>query len=272
MLLFKCDADFRPSNILLELKNLDGLEEEEVLSLLGEPKTTDVHVRKDSRPTPEVPYAPRYLVYPVDFEAVDPSFILPRMQIVDFGQSFDVSEQPRPEAYGIPVNYAAPEVVIDNDGGIAMDLWSLACTLYEIQLGKRLFNVFQLVGLRKEDYVDEIASLLGEPPEVWAEYYDESDTESEDSEMTTSDPSDEEETLPTELSIGRARRIQQKLGDCHRCVQEGCTHPRFELIPEVEAATMADLWERLLRYQPEDRHSAQDLLEHEWFQRHLPKE
>jgi serine/threonine protein kinase len=156
-------ADFRPSNVLLELQGLDGLDEEQVLALLGEPETTDIHIRKDSHPTPEMPHAPKYLVYPVDFRDVSLSVISPRAQVIDFGQSFDTSQGPPPAAFGIPANYAAPEVVLDNSGSTAMDLWSLGCTLYEIRLGQRLFDVFQLLALSKKSYMDEIASLLGEP-------------------------------------------------------------------------------------------------------------
>jgi hypothetical protein len=74
-------ADLRPSNVLLELQGLDGLDEEQVLALLGEPETTDVHIRKDSHPTPEMPHAPKYLVYPVDFRDVSLSVISPRAQV-----------------------------------------------------------------------------------------------------------------------------------------------------------------------------------------------
>lgn len=156
-------ADFRPSNILLELHNLNGLDEEQVLALLGEPETMDVHMRKDSHLAPEMPYAPKYLVYPVDFGDVSLSIISPRAYVIDFGQSFDTSQGPAPAAFGIPANYAAPEVILDSSCSIAMDLWSLGCTLYEIRLGQRLFDVFQLIALSKTSYVDEIASVLGSP-------------------------------------------------------------------------------------------------------------
>jgi hypothetical protein len=68
-------AEFRPSNILLRLHGLDGLEEPQLLSLLVEPEMTDVHVRMDNHPTPEMPYAPKYLVYLLDFGSVDPPVI-----------------------------------------------------------------------------------------------------------------------------------------------------------------------------------------------------
>ncbi|KPM37032.1 hypothetical protein AK830_g9514 [Neonectria ditissima] len=259
-----CHGDFRPSNILLELRSLDGMDEEELLFLLGDPETTDIHVREDSRPTPEIPYAPRYLVYPIEFGDADDSVVLPHTQVIDFGQSFEVSQRPPPATFGIPANYAAPEVLIDSSGSTAMDLWSLGCTLYEIRLDRRLFDVFQLVGLRKEDYMDEISSILGEPPEPWAEYYlsdDESETSTTQTEFDLGDDGDE--------CIGpqeeRLRSIQNKLASCHDCTGQGCAHKRYQLISRPEAAMLADLLEKLLRYRPEERLSAQDVLKHPWF-------
>ncbi|KAK7417849.1 hypothetical protein QQX98_004324 [Neonectria punicea] len=249
----------------MELKDLDGLDEEQLLSLLGEPETTQVYTRKDSRPTPEVPYAPEYLVYPLEFGGEIDAAILPCAQVIDFGQSFDTSQRPPPVAFGIPAHYAAPEIVFDSFGSTAMDIWSLGCTLYEIRLGRRLFNVFQLVGLRKEDYMDEISSILGEPPTPWTQYYSVSDDESEnDMSQNDLDLGDDGDTCVGPQGE-RGRSIQNKLASCHDCTGQGCAHPRFELISKPEAATFADLLERLLRYRPEERLSAQDVLKHEWF-------
>ncbi|KAG8411412.1 hypothetical protein J3458_015472 [Metarhizium acridum] len=138
-----CHADFRPANVLLGLQSLDGLEEEQVLALLGEPEKETIQIQEDSLPTPEIPYAPKYLVYPIDFRDTSPAFILPRAVVIDFGET--AAEESPP---GIPVNYAAPEVILKGSGGQEMDLWSLACTLYEVREG---------------DYEEEISSVLGEP-------------------------------------------------------------------------------------------------------------
>jgi hypothetical protein len=72
----------------LELQGLDGLDEEQVLALLGEPETTDINMRKDSHPTPEMPYAPKYLVYPVDFGEIDHAVISPE---------YHVTSSPKPD-------------------------------------------------------------------------------------------------------------------------------------------------------------------------------
>lgn len=63
----------------------------------------------------------------------------------------------------------------------------------------------------------------------------------------------------------RVRSIQEKLASCHDCAGQNCPYPRFQLISEAEAATLADLLEKRLRYRPEERLGAQDVLKHAWF-------
>lgn len=257
-----CNTDFRPSNVLLELKSLDGLDEEDVISLLGEQGTTDVHVRQDTHPSPEIPYAPKYLVYPVDFEAdVEHSLVRLHIQIIDFGRSFDTKVQARHAEFGIPVNYAAPEIILDNLGGIGIDLWSLGCTLFEMRLGRRLFDVFQLIRLAKISYVDEIASLLGPPPKQWAEHYEEPE---------------ETETLAPMMELFRANEELSELQRRHLIREkilrgqdpEGREIDTIETLPmsESEAEILADLLEKLLRYREEDRLAAQDIAKHAWYE------
>ncbi|KAF6801101.1 protein kinase domain-containing protein [Colletotrichum sojae] len=184
-----CHGDFRPSNILLGLESLDGLEVEEVFARLGKPCTSKFTIQpsRSWKPLESTPHAPKYLVLPVDFSRADKDLVNdPSVHVIDSGESFDVS-QPPPARFGIPIDYAAPEVVFDKSGATAMDLWALGCTLYSIRLGQQLFN------------------------------------------------------------------------------GEKCEHPRYQLISEDEAVDLADLLEGLLRYEPEERLSAQEVLKHPRF-------
>ncbi|KHO11210.1 hypothetical protein MAA_11288 [Metarhizium robertsii ARSEF 23] len=153
--------DLRPANVVLELQSLDGLEENQVLEKLGEPKTQSITIREDCNPTPDVPYAPKYMVQQVDFhETTDLGPILPRAVIIDFGQAVKTAVEQPP--FGIPTDYAAPEVIWKRSGGREVDTWSLACTLYEVRVGKHLFEVPHLVVLDEDDYEYEISSVIGE--------------------------------------------------------------------------------------------------------------
>ncbi|KAI1843108.1 hypothetical protein JX266_010635 [Neoarthrinium moseri] len=247
-----CHGDFRPSNILLGLKSLDGLSVNEVFECLEEPETINIHVRNDNHLPPKIPHAPKYLVFPVEYRYVDFECIFPEAHIIDFGQAFYTSNPP--SSYGIPVNYAAPEVFFDKRGTLAMDMWSLGCTLYEMRVGQRLFDVFQLVGIHKQNYVDEIASLLGEPPEPWVEFFEPDDED--DTDTSPAHPYTQEK---------RTHLIHDKLVSCHDCTKRDCDHPQFQHISEPEAAALADLLEKLLRYRAEERLTVQQVLGHPWF-------
>lgn len=211
--------DFRPANILLGLQSLDGLPEEQVLAQLGEPEKEIIHIREDSLPTPDIPYAPKYLVYPVDFHDTSPSFILLRAVVIDFGQAVEAAAEKAPP--GIPANYAAPEVILQGSGGQEMDLWSLACTLYEVRVGQQLFDVPQLIGVDERDYEEEISTVLGKP------------------------------------GHGRSdREVACEIGK--RAFGDDMT---------LEKEQWAEMLAGLLRYEPDKRLKAQDLLNNAWFGR-----
>ncbi|KAF7159608.1 hypothetical protein CNMCM5623_004988 [Aspergillus felis] len=133
-----CHGDFTPSNILLKVEGLDGLPEDEVLKILGEP--VKVEVFTESGKTPSDPTAPRYLVRPVEFR-------------------------------NVPLPYRPPELVLENTPGFGCDLWALGCTLFEIRTGRKLFYMVEMLGAlpepwwsttwkqRKEFFKDETDSL-----------------------------------------------------------------------------------------------------------------
>jgi hypothetical protein len=104
--------------------------------------------------------------------------------------------------------------------------------------------------------MDEISSLFGEPPNPWIQYYMESDDESDTSSTPSSPSSGDDGSTCTNEQVERAHALQKKIAGCHDCTGEGCA-PHYQRISEAEA--LADLLEKLLRYQPEERVSAQDV-------------
>ncbi|KAK4070048.1 hypothetical protein Purlil1_13557 [Purpureocillium lilacinum] len=129
-------GELRPSNVLLRLHGLDGLEVADLRSMAGQPETTGINIRKDNHPTPNIPFAP------------SPS--------------------------------CQPHCVVDRHAQTR-------------------------------------------------------------------------------------RLIQGRLADDHDCAAATCTHAKSRVITEPEATAFADLSERLLSYQPEQRVSAQEVLGHNWF-------
>lgn len=257
------EIDFRPANILLKLQCLDGLDEEEVIEMLGKPETTKVRVRKSPSSTPAITGAPDYLVYPVDYDDADPSLISTEAYVTDFGQSFDISEDALPTSSGIPADYRAPEMVLSQTAGIEMDLWSLGCTLFEIRTGRRLFSVFQLLRFDGAAYLLELAPLLGKPPEAWLVPW------KKKLRALLSGPDGDSKAEPSINTIkseaARCRAIEEEIEASIRCTGEDCAHGPHEPISGDEARIFSDLLEKLLRWIPEERLASSKVLEHEWF-------
>lgn len=141
-------------------QGLDGLSEAKLLQVLGTPQENRITTR-DDQPHSE-PTAPQYLVYPVQLGDVDPKHILNQACVVDFGESFQVSQPP--DDLGTPGPYRSPELILDKSAGIASDLWALGCKLFEIRTGRQLFATF---GNEDDEYLDAMVLLLGKLPKPW---------------------------------------------------------------------------------------------------------
>lgn len=101
--------DLRPHNILHTVAGFDGLSEEEILRVLGEPRRNPVLDAK--RKEHAMPAAPQYLVYPVLWESVDSKFLLETPRVIDFGECFNISDPP--EDVGTPGCYRSPELLLE---------------------------------------------------------------------------------------------------------------------------------------------------------------
>ena len=120
---------------------MEYLPEDVVVETLGKPQTTKV-VTQDGKDH-NMPTAPRYLVYPVDWDRValaKPGFIAEEACLIDFGEAYETSK-PTPDL-GIPQVYCPPEYPIEGNVGFACDIWALGCTLFEIRTGRKLFDAF----------------------------------------------------------------------------------------------------------------------------------
>ncbi|KAK4185256.1 hypothetical protein QBC35DRAFT_21160, partial [Podospora australis] len=133
---------------------------EEILNILGEPcgnPILDADGKENTMPT-----APRYLVYPVAWYSVDTKFPMGDSMFIDFGECFDISHPPK--GVGTPGYYRSPEPILKNKFGIPSDLWALACTLFEIRTGRKLFDSFDD---SDDDYLETMCMALGRLPEPW---------------------------------------------------------------------------------------------------------
>ncbi|KAM7194452.1 Protein kinase-like domain containing protein [Naviculisporaceae sp. PSN 640] len=134
-----CHGDFRPANILFQLaEGVDQWPEEQILNVLGQPKTERVVMRSydnlDIYPAPTNPSRPEYVVGQKYFDYTS-GLLSSSVAITDLGLSFFANDPPQYSA--IPPHWAAPEEVIYGAAslGFASDVWALMNTILSVRLG-----------------------------------------------------------------------------------------------------------------------------------------
>lgn len=255
--------DFTPSNILLQTSGFDGLTEEQLIQVLGEP--VRLGVETSSGEPASVPIAPKYVVRPIKFEKIDPRFISDQICVIDYGESFEVSNPPK--YIGTPQIYRSPELVLDDTVGIGCDLWALGCTLFATRTGRPLFNLF-------DNDVDENLSrmvlLFGKLPKPWWTGWEGRRANFED---------EEEDSLGRVRLISRtpedadARAMELDRHNQPRSIREALaqipSYQKYETqypIPQRdEIELLADLLGKLLKYNPQERITAEMAKDHMWF-------
>ncbi|KAK0636057.1 kinase-like domain-containing protein [Bombardia bombarda] len=156
-----CHGDLTPNNILQHIISLDGRPEDEVLRILGQPVRNPA--TSNEEPGHNLHTAPQYLVYPIRWEDVSITTVLPKPCLIDLGESYTPTQPP--SDLGIPGPYRAPELMLDKTtGGFGADLWALGYTLFEMRTGERLFNLFDD---GDNEYLEAVVEMLSPLLELW---------------------------------------------------------------------------------------------------------
>jgi len=263
--------DITPNNVLHRITGLDGLNEDEVLKILGSPIVNPV--LNASQEHHHGSTAPDYLVYPVNWYNVDAQFISKESCLIDFGESFEISQPP--DDLRIPGTYRSPELILEQKASFSSDIWALGCSLFEIRTGRKLFSPFDD---EDNEYLDAFIQILGRLPEPWWSttsedrrrmYKNEVDEQGIVVAVLASEPGNDnqrkkERTVHPSVAAN-ARSLKDKIAPglwymsdrrpnkvCHRDISQ------------TEQKVFADLLRRLLEYKPEARISAEDAINHEW--------
>ncbi|KAK5997976.1 SRSF protein kinase 2 [Cladobotryum mycophilum] len=134
-----CHGDFRPSNMLVRIKDLNHLCEDQLISMLGKPRIRDVCVEPGLK---HPPCMPKYLVRSANLVRDLPSeYLTDQLCLIDFGESYPVSSPPK--GLRIPVRYCPPEFLLGNEALVpaaGCDIWALGCALFEIRQQTELFE------------------------------------------------------------------------------------------------------------------------------------
>ncbi|KAI1415553.1 kinase-like protein [Hypoxylon sp. FL1857] len=273
-----CHGDLKPGNILMKMRSLDGLTKDQMLELTGEPELGEIETVSGEDPHP---HAPKYCVAKIPSEWCN-DFVSDSIVISDFGESFHVTNPP--ETTGIPALYAAPEVLFEGLPGPASDIWSLACTIYEIKTHDFLFG--SLWGSGLSDLVGAIRDYLGPLPEPYKSNYikqmlkylgrDPDDVPISDSEPqaqqstnvegVATEPSDEDcdDLCPFEKSLGEERQFHRRVPNSEHLPPEEQEETTIYRYPQEEVIMLADLLRSMLKYNPDERISIEGVFSHPW--------
>ncbi|TDL22816.1 kinase-like protein [Rickenella mellea] len=253
-------GDLTPSNVLCQVS--DAAHKYDVYQTFGNPETEEVVTIDDSPPGP---HAPSQIVAPIDFSRLSHSLLKEDIFLIDFGQSFFADRPPPDNIPATPLQYLSPEAFFDLKLSFASDVWALACTIFEIRAGSPLFDPFFSSGTV---ILKQVVETLGRFPDprwsAWEErlvWFDEAGAPKPD------DEEEEEETLLPAVQSSLHHKLSE-IGEQDdaphayegKMIEEVGTH-----LDEAEVNLLADLLEKMLRYNPQDRISMSEVVQHPWF-------
>ncbi|KAJ5963344.1 uncharacterized protein N7479_003220 [Penicillium vulpinum] len=238
-------GDLHDGNILLWLPfDLNQLSVEELYKNYGEPEFEAIR-RFDGQPLP--PNMPSQAVLPIWLGEPSDKLKLPEAKILlkDFGEAFSPTKQQKFESH-TPLVGRPPEARFEPHKPLSFlsDIWSLGCTLWNIIGQSSLFDgMFATEDSITCEQVDALGIL---PPEWWYKW------EGRHSRFT-------EDGKPINRAPYRSWefRFEQDIQEPRQ--REGM--PRIE---PAERDAIFKMLKSMLKFRPEDRPSAKQILECEW--------
>ncbi|KAK5997966.1 SRSF protein kinase 2 [Cladobotryum mycophilum] len=221
-----CHGDFRPANIVVRIKDLNHLGEDELVSILGKPETRKVNVNL--------------------IRVLPSKYLTDRLCLIDFGESYLSSSQS--PAMRIPFKYRPPEHLMDDENPVSSpnsDIWALGCTLFEIRQQEWLVED----SCESTTVLKSMVTRLGKLPDhLWGKWEDRARFFDQGGNRLNEESDDEDETLESMLSEKSYGAGKKELFTC-----------------EKEQKVFADLLRKLLRYESGERLTIDEALEYEWF-------
>ncbi|KAI9660685.1 MAG: hypothetical protein M1821_010037 [Bathelium mastoideum] len=238
-------SDLHEGNILLRLpRSINKLTPDQLYERYGQP---DLEPAKRFDGQPLGSGVPSHGVVPIWLGDASENIELPDVDTLlnDFGESFQPAKTTRHYSH-TPYILRPPELFFNSSSPLSFpaDIWALACTIFAI-LGQRpLFDTwFPSIDTIIEEQVDTLGRL---PPDWWTSWKD------------------------------RAKIFDENLtridGAPRRCWEErfefAIQKPRREFglaeISGEEKAALSALLKSMLAFKPEERPSAQQVLQSEW--------
>lgn len=244
--------------MLLALKSMDNLTEEEVYEQFGRPNTVKL-VRADDDSSSD-DSAPRYVVEPAGM--LDTKYLKHEVLLVDFGEAFLSEQPPKHEDIGIPCMYRAPETMFESKLSLSSEIWSLGCILFEIRAGNPLFA--SIMG-GQDEIILQMVQMKGKLPDQWWQRWD-----------LRSERFDEEGKPLKEWPKGIPLAVEYPLDEMIEAIgaydedaamfgsEVSMLEAMNTRVPAAEAESMRDLLESMLSWSPEERPSVEQVTQHPW--------
>jgi serine/threonine protein kinase len=196
---------------------------------------------------------PPTVICPTDYTALIPDFLEKSVHLVDMGEAFHLNSPPA-KGLGTPASYCAPECHFDCAATTQTDIWALACTIFEIRAGYPLFETF--LGEYEDEVASQVVTALGKMPEPWW------------SKWTLRDAFFDEDGKPVQEGMLERVTLEDNLKEIGRDDMEGGSSKEGEgVLTQEEIDDLADLLNKMLRYEPSERINVLTVLQHRWFER-----
>ena len=239
--------DVHMKNIAFKLPNIDSWPVEKVYEHCGVPETQEI-IRYDGKPLgPEVP---PYAVFPTIFHESG-NLPLSEISILDFGEASFATE-PRTK-WHTPILLQAPEALLGEPVCQSADIWAFACTVFALFNNASLFRGYMP---NSDEVLSEIIDALGPPPKRWWEKWEQRVYYFE-----------EDGTKKTENLTESYREVKPLVARIWSMRSRPPAAREAEQLDGEEMAELQKLLERCLRYEPEERATAEEILRMDWIQR-----
>lgn len=230
---------------------IDHCSTSELYERFGEPESEAV-VRLDGKPL--LDGVPARVFIPGWFGVPSDEIVLGDEKIIlsDFGESFNPDKELRFSSKTLPLLQPPEARFSDQPLSFPSDIWTLACTIWEIFGQRPLFEAFFPSADRVTMEQVEVLGIL--PPEWWRKWSRRLEWFNEDGELDSKPGS----------SRGHdgVRRTLDKRFDY--CIQEPRAEAGLETVTEEERRAFERMLRSMLAFRPEERATAQQVLHSEW--------
>ncbi|KAI1427203.1 kinase-like domain-containing protein [Xylaria sp. FL1777] len=243
-------SDLHLGNLLLQLpSSLNDLSVKQLYAKFGAPRREPI-CRTDGKPIP-VSGVPSYAVSPAQLGIASDKVALSdaKLLLSDFGVAFRPSDKSCFESH-TPLRMRAPEAFFEPTTPLSFpsDIWSLGCAIFEL-LGHRSLIDSSLAP--PDEITAQQVYLQGLMPSEWLNRWEERSKWFDDAGRP----------LVNECDVWSwNRRFDEWL-------QELRQHWGLETIGEEEKAALLDLLRWMLSWKPEERPSAEEVLDTVWMKK-----